>query len=307
MSLFMRTPQPVEAPSVARRSDTGPVEPVIPTGPVGGGAFSGGNGTQRSSQRRTNLAAEPFATIRKKVHSRLLSESSATVDTADLDRVRQEIQGIYSQVLTEERVLIGRVERDDLLEQIMAEILGFGPIEPLLQDPDISEVMVNGPKLVYVERRGKLERTDVEFLDDDHVFRIIQRIVTPLGRRIDESSPMVDARLPDGSRVNAIIPPLALNGPTITIRKFAKIPLTVSDLIRFGTFDERFEVFMKAAIAGRLNTIISGGTGSGKTTTLNILSSFLPSDERILTVEECSRASVASGSRGATRGPSGEH
>jgi pilus assembly protein CpaF len=146
--------------------------------------------------------------------------------------------------------------------------------------------MVNGPKHVYIERKGKLERAAVEFENDEHILRIIQRIVAPLGRRVDESAPMVDARLPDGSRVNAIIPPLALDGPTVTIRKFAKIPLTVNDLIKYGTFDERFVMFMKAAIAGRLNIIISGGTGSGKTTTLNILSSFLPPDERIVTVED---------------------
>lgn len=286
MSLFMRTPQPVEAPGVARRPDALPVDSSIPTGLVGGATPTNGGNLTRTIQRRTNLTEEPYASIRKKVHARLLSESIAALDAADPEHMRQEIQTLFAQVLTEERALIGRAERDELLEQILAEILGYGPIEPLLQNPEVSEVMVNGPKHVYVERHGKLERTSVEFLDDDHVLRIIQRIVTPLGRRIDESSPMVDARLPDGSRVNAIIPPLALNGPTITIRKFAKIPLTVSDLIRYGTFDERFEIFMKAAIAGRLNIIISGGTGSGKTTTLNVLSSFLPSDERILTVED---------------------
>jgi pilus assembly protein CpaF len=208
---------------------------------------------------------------------------SAAQDTV---RVRQDIQTIYNQVLAEEKVLIGRAERDELLEQIVAEILGYGPIQALLGDPTVNEVMVNGPKQVYIERKGKIERAAVEFQDDDHVLRIIQRIVTPLGRRIDESSPMVDARLPDGSRVNAIIPPLALNGPTITIRKFAKIPLSVNDLIRNGTFDDRFVTFVKACITGRLNIIISGGTGSGKTTTLNILSGFLPNDERILTIED---------------------
>jgi pilus assembly protein CpaF len=243
-------------------------------------------GVKGAGARPANLAGEPYATIRKKVHNRLLAQLSPTAEAPDSGRVRQELQIIFNQVLAEERVLLGRAERDELLEQIVAEIIGYGPIEPLLNDPAINEVMVNGPKMVYIERKGKLERTPVEFLDDDHVLRIIQRIVGPLGRRIDESSPMVDARLPDGSRVNAIIPPLALNGPTITIRKFAKVPLSVNDLIKFGTFDERFVNFVKACILGRLNIIISGGTGSGKTTTLNILSSFLPADERIVTIED---------------------
>jgi len=240
----------------------------------------------RPAMRAISLVEEPFLSVSKKVHARLLADPNATADPQDAERVRQDIQTIYNQVLAEDRVLLGRVERDALLELIIAGILGYGPIEPLLNDPTVNEVMVNGPKQVYVERRGRLERAPVEFIDNEHVLQIIQRIVSPLGRRIDESSPMVDARLPDGSRVNAIIPPLALNGPTLTIRKFAKIPLTIDDMIRNGTFDERFVIFMRAAILGRLNTIISGGTGSGKTTTLNILSSFIPSDERIVTIED---------------------
>lgn len=169
---------------------------------------------------------------------------------------------------------------------MIAEIQGFGPIDPLLKDPSISEVMVNSPQLVYVERGGKLERSHVQFRDNEHVLRIIEKIVSPLGRRIDESSPMVDARLPDGSRVNAIIPPLALKGPCITIRKFSKDPLTIDDLIRFGTVTEEMAMFLRACVEARLNIVVSGGTGSGKTTTLNVLSSFIPSDERIVTIED---------------------
>jgi len=276
MSIFLRTPQAVEVSPPPRRA-----EPAPPTKPP-----EGMLGMGRAAARSTNLNDEPYLTIRKKVHTRLLATMNLASDAPDSGRVRQEITALYNQVLTEEKMLIGRAERDELLEQIIAEILGYGPIQPLLSDPSVNEVMVNGPKEVYIERKGKIERAAVEFLDDDHVLRIIQRIVSPLGRRIDESSPMVDARLPDGSRVNAIIPPLALNGPTITIRKFSKIPLSVNDLMRNGTFDERFVAFMKAAILGRLNIIISGGTGSGKTTTLNLLSGFIPSDERILTIED---------------------
>lgn len=172
-----------------------------------------------------------------------------------------------------------------MFEAIAADIIGLGPIEPLLHDADVSEIMVNGPKQVYVERHGKLVRTSVTFDSEEHVLRIIDRIVAPLGRRIDESSPMVDARLPDGSRVHAIIRPLALNGPTLTIRKFRKDTLTVGDLIRFGSMSQEMADFLAACVQARTNIIISGGTGSGKTTLLNVLSSFIPSDERIVTVE----------------------
>src|SRR5919206_3780049 len=179
-----------------------------------------------------------------------------------------------------------RADRVRLFEQVVADILGFGPIQPLLDDDSVSEVMVNGPKQVYIERKGKLLRTEVTFQNDEHVMRVIDRIISPLGRRCDESSPMVDARLPDGSRVNAIIPPLSLVGPVITIRKFSKNPLTTDDLVNFGTLTPDMVAFLKACVESRLNIIVSGGTGSGKTTLLNILSSFIPSDERIVTIED---------------------
>ena len=182
--------------------------------------------------------------------------------------------------------LVPQVERKRIIPEVLAEVLGFGPIEPLLKDDTITEIMVNNASQVYIERKGKLELTDVTFRDDAHVMHVIEKIIAPIGRRIDESSPMVDARLPDGSRVNAIIPPLALKGPAITIRKFAKEPYQVDDLIKFGTWTQEIADFLKVCVEGKLNIIVSGGTGSGKTTTLNILSAFIPSSERIVTVED---------------------
>ncbi len=173
-----------------------------------------------------------------------------------------------------------------LFEEILNDILGYGPIQPLLDDPEVSEVMVNGPRKVYVERKGKLQRTPIMFDDDEHVMRIIERIVLPLGRRVDADRPTVDARLPDGSRVNAVIPPVALDGPTITIRKFRQDRLTVRDLIQFGSLTEFMARFLDACVKARLNIVISGGTGSGKTTLLNVLSGFIPEDERIVTIED---------------------
>ncbi|MEP7041174.1 MAG: CpaF family protein, partial [Chloroflexota bacterium] len=192
----------------------------------------------------------------------------------------------FGKVADEEGLALTRAERVRMLEQITDEILGLGPLEPLLRDETITEVMVNGPQQVYIEREGRLEMTNVTFQNDEHVMKIIQRIIAPIGRRIDESSPMVDARLADGSRVNAIIPPLSLVGPVLTIRKFAATPFTVEDLIRFGTATPDMFEFLEACVKARLNVFVSGGTGSGKTTMLNILSSFIPDDERIVTIED---------------------
>jgi pilus assembly protein CpaF len=207
------------------------------------------------------------------------------LDVSKTEEVRSTIETLYDAVLAEENIILSRVERQRLFEQIVAEILGFGPIEPFLADETITEIMVNGPKNIYIERKGKVERTNAQFESNDHVMRIIDRIVAPLGRRIDESQPYVDARLPDGSRVNAIIPPISLVGPTITIRKFFKIPLTVEQLIQFGSISAEAIEFLKACVQSRLNLLVSGGTGSGKTTLLNILSGFIPDDERIVTIE----------------------
>ncbi len=207
-------------------------------------------------------------------------------DEYNMQSIEDEILKIVNDVIESEAKYLTRNERNLIARDIINETIGFGPITPLLNDPQINEVMVNGPNQVYVERRGRLELSDTTFKDNNHIFHIIERIVAPLGRRIDESSPMVDARLPNGSRVNIIIPPLALNGPTITIRKFSDKPFTVNDLIRFGTLTAEVAQFLKACVEARLNIIVSGGTGSGKTTTLNVISSFIPSDERIVTIED---------------------
>ena len=182
---------------------------------------------------------------------------------------------------------------NELEHQVMNEIVGFGPIEPLLNDPSITEVMINGPKHIFIEQKGKVTETDVQFDDDAHVFRIIDRIIRPLGRRVDRKWPMVDARLPDGSRVNAIIPPSAIDGPTVTIRKFSKNKLAVSDLINFGSLSPSMAEFLKACVVGRLNIIVAGGTGSGKTTLLNVLSNFIPDSDRIVTIEDSAELQLA--------------
>ncbi len=188
--------------------------------------------------------------------------------------------------LEREPVMLSRVERDSIIDQVTDEILGYGPISPYLAQDDISEIMINGPHQVYVEKNGKLVLTPTRFRDDQHVLHVVDKIISPLGRRLDESMPMVDARLPDGSRVNAIIPPLALNGPVVTIRKFSSVPLTIEDLIRFGTLTPAMARMLEACVKGRLNIVVSGGTGAGKTSTLNVLSSFLPHHERIITIED---------------------
>lgn len=243
------------------------------------------------SRAQRNSPPDPMVKLKTKVHEALVETIDPELLKNSEDPSNREIvKGIVEETVTfvckEEAPDMPRAQRAKLMEEVISEVLGFGPITSLLDDENISEVMVNGPKQVYVERKGKLVLSDVTFRDNNHVLQVIDKIVSPLGRRIDESSPMVDARLPDGSRVNAIIPPLALNGPTITIRKFSKDPLTVHDLIRFGTINEQMAEFLEACVKVRLNVVVSGGTGSGKTTTLNVLSSFIPTDERIVTVED---------------------
>jgi len=230
-------------------------------------------------------ARDAYLDLKNRIQDRLIAELDPTMDISHTDEVRRTIEEMYDTILAQESIILSRSERQRLFEQIVAEILGYGPIEPLLADETITEIMVNGAKNVYLERKGKIERVNASFESDEHLMRIIDRIVAPLGRRIDESSPYVDARLPDGSRVNAIIPPLSLIGPVLTIRKFARTPFTVENLIDFGTVTPEAIEFLKACVIARLNVVVSGGTGSGKTTFLNVLSGFIPNDERIITVE----------------------
>jgi pilus assembly protein CpaF len=241
--------------------------------------------TRRVPPPGVNAQRDTYTDLKTRVQNRLLAELDPSMDITRVNEVRNTIQELYEQVLNEENIILSRPERHRLFEQITAEILGFGPLQPLLEDETITEIMVNGAKNIYIERSGKILRVPMSFESDDHVMRIIDRIVAPLGRRIDESSPYVDARLPDGSRVNAIIPPISLVGPVLTIRKFAKNPITIEQLYQFGTLTPEFLEFLRACVQSKLNIIISGGTGSGKTTLLNILSQFIPADERIVTIE----------------------
>ena len=226
------------------------------------------------------------AEIRARVQSEAIGAFETLLDITDPNELRTRIAAIIDRIIVKHGFSLTRQERLALVEDIVHEVTGFGPLEPLLQDETITEVMVNGPNNIFIERKGKIERVNVTFLNDEHVRRIIDRIIAPLGRRIDESSPRVDARLPDGSRVNAIIEPLSLVGPVITIRKFAATPYTVSDLIGFGTGTAEIFNFLRFCVLARLNIFVSGGTGSGKTTFLNVLSSFIPEDERIVTIED---------------------
>lgn len=311
MSLLRRigTPAPGDQASTSISTETGHSKDVAQAVALGGtsrlnpGAPSGTAGLSRPTLSGTNSASPPgavrrpsigqvggqrgdsFNELKSRIQNRLIAELDPRMDLSNADEVRRSVEDSFTSVLEAESIVLTRVERLRLFEAIAAEILGYGPIEPLLNDDSVSEVMVNGPRQIYVERSGKLELTDIQFQDDDHVMRVIDRIVSPLGRRIDESSPMVDARLPDGSRINAIIPPISLVGPVLTIRKFARDPLTTDDLIRYGTMSAEMVMFLDACVKARLNVVVSGGTGSGKTTTLNILSSFIPDDERILTIE----------------------
>jgi pilus assembly protein CpaF len=262
----------------------GPAAPG-PAAPAPGG-MPPGSPAPAARLLATAPVRESFRDVKFRIQSRVIQELDPRLDLSNQVEVRRQIEDIFSRVVDEEGLALTRAERVRMLEQITDEIIGLGPLEPLLRDESITEIMVNGPRQVYVERSGKLELTNVVFQNDDHVMRIIDRIIAPIGRRVDESSPMVDARLTDGSRVNAIIPPLSLVGPVLTVRKFAASPFTVEDLVRFGTSTTEMFDFLRACVEARLNVFVSGGTGSGKTTTLNVLSSFIPNDERIITIED---------------------
>ncbi len=238
--------------------------------------------------RRRQAPAVPhddYSELKLRIQHKIVAELDPKLDLSKQDQVRKSIEDMFNAFLAQEEVILARAERARLFEEIISEVLGLGPLEKLLADPTIDEVMVNGPRNIYIERRGKIEKVPITFESNAHVMRIVDRIVSPLGRRVDESQPFVDARLLDGSRVNIIIPPLSLVGPTITIRKFAKVPFTIDDMVKNGTFTAEYVEFCKACVEAKLNIVISGGTGSGKTTQLNLLSGFIPDGERILTIE----------------------
>jgi len=230
---------------------------------------------------------ERLGEIKLELHKRLLDNLNlSALDTATESDLRAEIVAISGEALDEMGVVLNRDERQTLNQDLYDEVTGLGPLEPLLKDDTVNDILVNGPQQVFVERAGRLELTDTTFKDEKHLLRIIDKIVSAVGRRVDESNPYVDARLADGSRFNAMVPPIAVDGSLVSIRKFKKEKLAVDDLVNFGAFTEEMAAYLQAAVATRLNVIVSGGTGSGKTTTLNALSSFIDDDERILTIED---------------------
>jgi len=250
--------------------------------------LEGAQEPERAAQAGKRRPVDPLMELKNHVQNLVISELEIDLEELSNDFLKHkpEIERLILKHLGKEILNLTSLQRDRFISELMDEIIGFGPITGLLADPDVSEVMVNGPNHVYVERSGRLTLTDAHFKDDNHVLHVIKKIVSPIGRRIDESSPMVDARLPNGSRVNAIIPPLSLDGPTLTIRKFSETPYMVEDLVRFETLNSKMAELIRYCIEGRLNVIVSGGTGSGKTTTLNVLSSFIPNYERIVTIED---------------------
>lgn len=250
--------------------------------------LEGGQTSDAGPQNLKKKAEDPFVELKARIQNGVISDLDIDLEelSNDFKSHRSAIEALITKHLAKEALNLTITQKDKILAELMDEITGFGPITSLINDPDVNEIMVNGPNQIYVERSGLLHRTDTHFKDDNHVLHVIKKIVSPIGRRIDESSPMVDARLPNGSRVNAIIPPLALNGPTLTIRKFSENPMRVEDLVRYGTLTAKMAEVIRFCIEGRLNVVVSGGTGSGKTTTLNVLSSFIPNNERIVTIED---------------------
>jgi pilus assembly protein CpaF len=242
--------------------------------------------TNGTAEAGAELIVDPYAELKARVHNACIAKLGPELFKQDETELGDHVFKAVSEELTLAGTPLTKEERRELVRQLTDDILGYGPLEQLLADDSVTEVMVNAADRVYIERSGKIERTPVRFVDDAHVMRIIDKIVSQVGRRVDEASPMVDARLPDGSRVNAIIPPLALTGPTLTIRKFSRDPYTINDLIAFGTLSARAAQFLGACVRGKLNLLISGGTGTGKTTTLNAVSAFIPGDERIVTIED---------------------
>jgi pilus assembly protein CpaF len=246
-----------------------------------------GQTTLGESATESRVVVDPYAELKTQIHHACIAKLGPQLFTTQTDEeLSERVLRAVTEQLALDRTPLTREERRQITKEISDDILGYGPLEPLLQDDSVTEVMVNGPDMIYVERSGKIQHTPASFLDDAHLMRIIDKIVSTIGRRIDESSPMVDARLPDGSRVNAIIPPLALRGPTLTIRKFSRDPYTMDDLINFGSITPKAAQFLSACVHGKLNILISGGTGTGKTTTLNAMSAYIPDAERIVTIED---------------------
>jgi len=236
----------------------------------------------------TNVAARipNIERIKRTVHERLITSLGMNSDTYSPDIVQRRIVELVDEYCEESKLKLTKHDREELAELILHDVLGLGALETLLEDPEVSEIMVNGPKTIFMERRGRITQSDLEFESEVQLRRVIDRIVARIGRRVDESSPMVDARLPDGSRVNIVIPPLAVQGSSITIRKFSRVPYKVQDLVTFGTLNQDMASFIRACVRSRISMVVSGGTGSGKTTTLNVLSNFIPDTERVVTVED---------------------
>jgi pilus assembly protein CpaF len=262
----------------------------------GNGNGTGSSLAETAASRTETLAAaappergvaDPYAELKTRVHHACIAKLGPELFTAEsTGDLSERVLRAVTEQLALDRTPLTRDERRQLVREITDDILGYGPLEPFLRDDSVTEIMVNGGERIYIERSGKIELSDSTFVDDAHLLRIIDKIVSQVGRRVDEASPMVDARLPDGSRVNAIIPPLALRGPTLTIRKFSRDPYTMDDLINFNTITAKSAHFLAACVQGKLNVLVSGGTGTGKTTTLNALSAYIPGDERIITIED---------------------
>ncbi|QDU97969.1 CpaF family protein [Lignipirellula cremea] len=242
---------------------------------------------QPAARSAESVKAQEFENLKRKIHGKLVDKLDLSkVGDLEGDVLRREIRLVVEHLCDTEETFLNRNERERLIEEVLDETFGLGPLELLLKDPSISDILINGPKNIYVERRGKMEKTTVEFRDNAHLLQIIDRIVSKIGRRVDETCPMVDARLPDGSRVNAIIPPLALDGAAVSIRRFGSNPLKLEDLLNYKAFTPEMVMLLEGAMKARLNVVISGGTGSGKTTLLNTLSSFIGNQDRIVTIED---------------------
>src|SRR5438445_1215106 len=276
------------------RTPPGGPHPTPPASPPGSQPAAT-EGRQTSLLNRTGLARTglgkgvghgTYAALRAKVHQRLIEELAGSPDSSPPDVVRQRIAELVNDIVVEQAVTMSRQDRQRVIEIVINDVLGLGPLEELLANPEVTEIMINGHQQIYTEQHGKITLSSVSFETSEQLAQVIDRIVSSIGRRVDESSPMVDARLKDGSRVNVIIPPLALRGPTVTIRKFAKEALQGEDLVRFGSITDELVALIRSCVRARLNVVVSGGSGSGKTTTLNILSSFIPADERIITIED---------------------